>query len=217
MTGTAPKKDLVLLAADLSIEFAMRGLLWRPHDLGIRTLAFDAYRHLHHDPGCLNESAEFLRSFLRSHAFAIVVFDREGCGRADLSAEKLEAQVESRLGQNGWGERICAIVIDPELEQWVWGDSPEVDRVVGWLGRAPGLRSWLRTQGLLGEGQKKPPRPKEALEAALRVVGKPRSASLYEELARTVPLGPCTDRSFVKLLGALRGWFDAAHCREGEP
>jgi hypothetical protein len=217
MTGAAPKKDLVLLAADLSIELGMRGLLSRPHDLGIRRLAFDAYRHLHHDPGCLNESAEFLRPFLRSHEFAIVVFDREGCGRANLSAEKLEAQVEARLGQNGWGERNCVIVIDPELEQWVWGDSPVVDRVVGWHGRTPGLRSWLRTQGLLGEGQKKPDRPKEALKAALRVVGKAWSASLFDQLARAVPLEPCTDRSLVKLLGALRGWFDAAHWREGQP
>jgi hypothetical protein len=203
-------RDLVLLAADLNIEHAMRGLLLRQQDLGIRGVAFETFRHMHHDPGCLNESAQFLRPFLRSHAFAIVVFDREGCGRADFAPEQLEAQVERRLGQNGWEERNCVIVIDPELEQWVWGDSPEVDRVVGWHGRVPGLRPWLRAQGLLGDGQKKPRRPKEALEAALRVVGKPRSASLYEQLAGAVPLGPCTDRGFVKLLETLRGWFGAA-------
>ena len=30
--------------------------------------------------------------------------------------------VETDLSRNGWADRTKAIVIDPELEVWVWGD-----------------------------------------------------------------------------------------------
>jgi len=207
MMPERPRTDLVVLAADSNIEFALRGLLSRPHDLGIRPLSVDYFRHMHHDPGCLTESHEFLRPFLRSHAFAVVVFDRQGCGREAMSAAQIEAEVEARLTKNGWATRGTAIAIDPELEQWVWTRSPEVDRILGWVGRDPSLRAWMRAQGLLGENQAKPPRPKDAMEAALRLAGKARSASLYEQLGRSVPIAVCEDRAFSKLQRLLRGWF----------
>lgn len=207
MTSAPFPKDLVVLAADSNIEFAIRGLLSRPHDLGIRPVSVDYFRHQHHDPGCCNESQEFLRPFLRSHSYALVVFDREGCGREAMPAAQIETGLEQRLAMNGWGGRGAAIAIDPELEQWVWSRSPEVDRTLGWFGREPSLRMWLLAEGMLGEGQAKPAEPKEAMEAALRLAGKARSASLYEQLGRVVPLGACTDRAFSRLRHLLTTWF----------
>jgi len=207
MTGKALRRDLVVLAADSNIEFALRGLLANPERLGIRQVTVDFYKHPQHDPGCRLGSHEFLRPMLRSHAFALTVFDREGCGRSAAPAADLAAFVEKRLAQNGWEERAAAIVIDPELEQWVWRNSPEVEAVLGWAGRALTLSSWLVGNGWLGQGQRKPSKPKEALEAALRVVGKPRSSSVYEQLGRCAPLTPCDDAAFSKLHGVLRAWF----------
>ncbi|MCU0292532.1 MAG: hypothetical protein MUF10_11195 [Thermoanaerobaculaceae bacterium] len=207
MSGRVPPRDLVVLTADGNIEFTLRGLLSRPSEIGVRTLALDYFRHPHHDPGCLLGSHEFLRGFLRSHHHAIVVFDREGCGREPLPREALEEQVEQRLEQNGWGDRAIAVVINPELEQWVWSVSHAVDRSLGWHGRKPPLRSWLRERGLLLEHEVKPTRPKEALLAALRYARKPPSSSIFKQLGESVPVRGCSDPAFLKLRKTLAMWF----------
>lgn len=100
-----------------------------------------------------------------------------------------------------------AIVIDPELEAWVWSDSPEVDRIIGWSARQSSVRAWLREQGFAFKQNGKPDRPKEALEKALRIVKKQRSSALYGQIAEKVSLSRCTDRSFVKLRQTLQEWF----------
>ena len=99
-------------------------------------------------------------------------------------------------------------MLDPELEAWVWSDSPHVDDVAGWKNRRPSLRRWLISQDYLQEGATKPG-PKEALEAALRTVRKPRSASLYRQLAEKVSLRRCNDPSFLELKTVLTAWFPA--------
>jgi hypothetical protein len=55
---------------------------------------------------------------------------------------------------------------------------------LGWQGRSPDLRSWLKAKNFLQEEQTKPERPKEAMELALRTARKSRSSSLYDQLAR---------------------------------
>ncbi len=99
------------------------------------------------------------------------------------------------------------VVLDPELEAWLWSDSPQVDIVLGWAGKAPSLRSRLTERGLLAEGAVKPSRPKEAAEWALLQVRKPRPSKIYGELARKVSFERCEDPSFRRLLEILRGWF----------
>lgn len=64
-------------------------------------------------------------------------------------------------------ERTEVVVIDPELEIWVWSASPHVEDVLGWKGSTPPLRSWLCNQGLWGDDRPKPQDPKRAMEGAL--------------------------------------------------
>jgi hypothetical protein len=135
------------------------------------------------------------------------MLDREGCGRGSQSREDLEAELEERLANWGWNSRGRAILLDPELEIWAWGDSPHLDALIGWHGRTPSLREWLNLRGYLSEGQVKPARPKEALEEALKCVRKKRSSALYEQLADKVSLERCVDAAFAKLKKVLREWF----------
>lgn len=135
--------------------------------------------------------------------------DREGCGREAAGREQLEKEIEFRLDDSGWEDRAAAVVIDPELEIWVWSDSPHVDAIIGWEGRDPPLRTWLKDREFLREDQIKPLRPKEALEGALRVSRTPRSSSIYLKLAQKVSLERCIDPSFVKLKIILQEWFRA--------
>lgn len=202
------KKDLVVLVADKNMEFAIRGILSRPHALMLHNVSIDLYVHPERDPGCLSRGHDFLRPFVASHGHALVLLDHQGCGRETVPVEELEKELETRLSVFGW-QGAAAIVIAPELENWVWSDSPHVDHVLGWSGKSPTLREWLSERAYWQLGQTKPDRPKEAVEAAIRFVRKQRSSSLYFDLAAKVSLERCSDRAFLKLKSVLQSWFRA--------
>jgi hypothetical protein len=208
MTASAFEKDLMVLTADGNAEAAIRGILSRHKSLGIRPIIADFHTHPRHDPGVLGNCHEFLRAFTQDYAHALVFMDREGCGAEELDRESLEDRLRESLRRAGWDDRAEAVVFDPELEIWVWSDSPWVDKVLGWKGRDPGLRAWLCSQGLLSTGDIKPAKPKEALEKALRIAREPRSSSMYGQLARHISLNRCQDPAFLKLKGVLASWFE---------
>jgi hypothetical protein len=203
------RKDLVALVADKNMEFILRSLLGRPASLATRSIEADVFVHLERDPGCRLRAHDFLRSFQKTHDRALAVFDREGCGREAEPRSGLETEVELRLAQTGWGDRAAAVVIDPEVESWIWADSPQVDITLGWTNRVPDLRGWLVERGFQAQGGGKPSRPTEAVEEALRVVRKPRSSALYAELAARVGVEGCIDPAFLKLRRILSTWFPA--------
>ncbi|MBX6377978.1 MAG: hypothetical protein IRY95_05445 [Clostridia bacterium] len=155
----------------------------------------------------MRQAAEFLRPLRGRFAHALVLFDHHGCGREHEPAETLEIDVETRLRDSGWGEYGTAICVDPELEAWVWADSPQVAAALGWGSRAEELRPWLESRGLWRPGEAKPSDPKRAVEAALWLAHVPRSSAVYERLAERVAFRHCTDRAFRKLTDVLRRWF----------
>jgi len=164
----APRRDLVVLAADKDMELTLKGLLPRYQALGTRQIDFEIFMHPGHDPGCRAQGVEFLRNFCNQFEHAILIFDREGSGRDEQRVEDLETELEAQLVQNGWDDRAAAIALDPELEIWIWSDSIEVDQVMGWAGRDPSLRQWLADQEYFRPSHPKPVEPKTAFRAALR-------------------------------------------------
>lgn len=207
MTEYSARKDIIILVADRNMEFSVRGILNRHQSLGIRPVTYDIRVHPGHDPACLRQSHSFLQAFTRRYAYALVIFDREGCGKEKLSRETLEKEVEKHLSENGWHGRSAAIVLNPELEIWIWSDSPHVSRILGWSKRTPDLRHWLIAQGFLKEGHIKPRHPKEAVESVLKIGNKARSSSLYFQIAQKVSFSRCEDPSFLKLRTTLKQWF----------
>jgi hypothetical protein len=205
--SNAQAKDLVVLTADKNTQFALRGIFSRFHALGIRQVQPDYYIHPGHDPGVYCGGHDFLHPFIKTHAHALVFMDREGSGQDQSERTELEEQIETRLRTSGWESRARAVVIDPELDIWVWSDSPHVDSVLGWTEEEPALRIWLRQEGWLDEEQIKPSRPKEALDAALKKVRLSRSSAIYEALAKKVSLARCVDPAFVKMRAVLQQWF----------
>lgn len=197
-------KDLLCLAADKNIEAALRGLLGRPAAIGLRAVSFEVQVHPRRDPGCFHEAHEFLRPFRESYRHALVVFDRDWEGVPAQAATALEDAVRARLGGDGWAD---VVVIDPELEVWVWSDSPHVDDCLGWRERNPNLRSWLAQRDLWPAGSAKPRDPKLAVEQALAAVKLPRSSAVYGNLAGRVSVERCTDASFTRLRARLHAWF----------
>ena len=209
MTIPPQPDDLVLLVADKNMQFAVDGILNRPQSLAIRPIVWKAHVHPESDPGCLLRADAFLRPFVNRYAHAIVMLDREGCGRQQKTRRELEQEVEDILRQSGWAERAAAIVLDPELESWVWSDSPEVEMGLGWRDRNTSLRQWLVSKGLLALDCPKPLRPKEAMEETLRFLRRPRSSSIYQQIAKKVSFTRCDDPAFKKLKSILLSWFPA--------
>lgn len=201
------RKDLVALVADKNIEAVMTGLLTRTQALGIRPITFDIFVHPRRDPGCLAGAHDFLRPLGHAYHHALVLFDHEGCGREQIAPSVLADEVKEHVEAAGWAGRADAIVLAPELEVWVWSDSPHVPRCLGWADREPPLREWLAQCEHWPPGKIKPDQPKVALEAALRDVRKPRSSAIYGELARSVSLRGHTEPAFLRLVQVLQGWF----------
>ncbi|MEK7384329.1 MAG: hypothetical protein AAB262_13720 [Elusimicrobiota bacterium] len=202
---SAARSDVVILVADVCMEATVRGLLSRWKSLGIRQVQFDLYRHPEKDPGCRTHGADFLAPLRAKYEHALLMFDHEGCGDCATSAIGHEAVLGTALARS-WGDRAAALVIEPELDIWVWSRSPHVESVLGWSGRRPALRDWLVQKEFLVNATAKPSRPKEALEAALRHVKKPRSSAIYQALAEKVSLQECVDPSFARFRAILKKW-----------
>jgi len=209
------KKDLIVLVPDVDMENALTQILRRHKSLDVRPIDFEVIRYVGKaDPGCYGQSHSFLLPRFGDFEHALVIFDHEGSGQERRSAEDVEAEVAQRLRRTGWGDRADAVVIVPELEAWIWGPSPQVARTLGWRERPAALREWLEEKNLWRRGQAKPLDPKQAMEAALRELKRPRSASIYRELASKVSLRHCRDRSFRRLVQILRSWFPPSQAAE---
>jgi hypothetical protein len=133
------------------------------------------------------------------------VLDFEGCGTALPTALALEAQLDRRLHTH-WRESAKSIVIEPELDVWLWGADNAVETAIEWQA-VQRVRDWLRERGFTFETNGKPTRPKEAFEAALRVPALPRSSSLYRNIAECISLRHCKDGAFIRLREQLLQWF----------
>lgn len=179
-----------------------------PSKLGLAAVNYRIIIAPRHDGEARTRAHELLRPFVRTARYALVVFDREGCG-SNSHREELENQTLAKLTENGWDGRASVVVIDPELEVWVWSGSPKVDATLGWSGRRTPLRDELKKRGFLASGKFKPQQPKSAMLWALREARKPRSSSLFKELAGEVSWERCSDPAFLKLKSTLETWFTA--------
>jgi len=209
---TSGELDLVMLVPGEDERALFRTVLTsRPESLGIRRITFELLKSPNRDPGCFHDGPGILKTYSTRARYALVVLDYEGSGRDTLEQAETPAGIaddlRARLERFGWLGRAEALIIEPELEVWVWGDSPHVDRALGWERRDPRLRRWLLNEGLWNQGAAKPARPKECMERALREVHKPRSSALYADLASIVSLERCRDPSFLRFRDIVCQWF----------
>ncbi|MFW5732018.1 MAG: methylation-associated defense system protein MAD4 [Planctomycetota bacterium] len=213
------KRDLFVVVADLDAENVMKALLSRRQEaLGV-SLQFnpdrppqgDLLRYQGRDSGCYRKAVDLLRPPQRTHRHAILCFDHHGSGAERQAAEQTEADLERQLHASGWQHgSVAVIVIEPELESWVWANSPQVADALGWRHEDGELRTFLQSQGFWEPRVAKPSDPKAAMDAALRQKNQPGGrASIFSRLASKVSVRGCEDRAFIKLADTLRRWFPA--------
>jgi hypothetical protein len=198
--------DLLVLVPDTNIRETFKSLLARTPSLGTSEFTFDFIMHQKHDPGVFNGSGEILRAVQDEFRFALVVLDTAWAGSPGNSADTI-AKIERDLERCCLNDRVGVVAIEPELEVWLWSDSPKVYSEIG-LQRSEVIemanhddRSWWPEDAL------KPSHPKELLEEVLVRSHRPRSSSLYGEVARKVSLSRCRDSQFVRLKRILQEWF----------
>lgn len=174
-------KDLVVLGPDKNMQFLFEGLLSKAAALGVRTPTHQLDTHLLRDSGCL-DADEFLESQSGRYAHAIVVTNGERSGRTNMGRAALEAQIEGKLESSGWGQRACAIVVDPGIGRWLLEHS---------------------FRELWSPGTAVQP----VLEAALRRKKIPQSPELYRALGIQLVDEGESDPAWQKILATLKDWF----------
>ncbi|RME72381.1 MAG: hypothetical protein D6784_13620 [Chloroflexi bacterium] len=201
--------NLIVLVADTDAEWVVRTLLeYRHRALGIPRLTFKVIRHPMRDNGVYHQAVTILRPYLQQAEYALVLLDREGSGQEHQSAEQIENILETALQENGWRQpdgrsRAGVIVLDPELEIWVWSSSPHVPRI---LGVSSEQLEAILSRRFPRQANGKPARPKEAMLAVLKESQRPFSARIFQELASRVSLRT-KERAFTKFCRLLQQWF----------
>lgn len=204
------KDDLLVLVADAQTQATVETLLEKRRDaLDIREIAYKVERHPDNDSGVYNEAHKFLQSRKHQYSKFLVVWDEEWyTGKNPLSAEAQERKVSENMMANGFDAGdFRAVVISPELEAWVWGNSAKIPEIL--------RSSWEKIRGLgvseklWDTGKPKPQRPKELLEAVLKPQKRPSSASIFKELAVAVSFKNCEAPAFQRFRATLREWFPA--------
>lgn len=202
-------RDCIFLVADSTIKAMLTGFLAREgfhQSLGCRRFGFDPSKDVvvepGRDPGVYTRGHELLSGFAATHARAVVILDAEWDGSP--GAEQIQKKIGADLAPT-WPDHLV-VVLDPEIEAWIWQDNPHVAGALGASDYGE-LRAMIEKQGFWEADELKPRRPKEAVEFALKQARIPRSASLYGQLAGKVSTKACEDPAFDLLRAGLRGWF----------
>lgn len=203
-------RDCIFLVADSTIQAMLKGFLGREgchFSLGCAPFQFDAARDVivdpTRDPGVYTRGHELLSVFTKTHRRAIVILDAdwEGSPGADVIRSKIEDNLRSV-----WSEYMV-VVLDPEIEAWIWQDNHHVVTALGAENYAT-LRQDIEAKGFWSPGAIKPHRPKEAVEFALKRAKIPQSAALYGRIAGKVSIAACEDLALRHLKEGLMRWFE---------
>ena len=207
-------RDCLFLVADKNMEGMLKGFFSRDafhHVMGCGHFDFDCRQdlvvaHGQNDPGLYTRANEFLQPYASTHRHAVVIVDTEWDGSPGKDA--ILHRMLGHLNNAGWSDDCgCAVVIAPELENWVWQDSPHVCSALSFDGTFAALRTALENQGFWQQDEAKPDRPKEAVEWVLRQSRKGRSSEIYQQLAMRVTARGCTDTAFHALRNSFLRWF----------
>lgn len=209
------KRPCVILVADSNMAATFRGYFKRDGwNLSIGCSHFDINTDVGadllvdeggNDPGVYTKGHELLRPYQNSHHRALVVLDCEWEGSPGKVA--IVERITACLVASGWAEdAVKVIAIEPELENWLWQDKPQVADVLRYKGDKS-LRQHLADNDLWPADAAKPPRPKEAAEWVLKQTKQPRSSSIYQKLAEHISIKGCTDAAFVEMHAAFLTWF----------
>ncbi|MBI4909320.1 MAG: hypothetical protein HY820_37220 [Acidobacteria bacterium] len=120
-------RDLFVYTADADAVAVVRVVLAKC------PLTHKVEPHEGRDSGMIKDGPETIRRKLRKDEYgkAILLWDHHGSGREATPPQKAERNLALRLEYCTWKDRSAAIVVVPELEEWLWQDPRAIERFYG--------------------------------------------------------------------------------------
>lgn len=209
-------RDCMFYVADTNMAEAFKGFLSRPQfhkSLGCGPFEFDSLHDIGRaegrtDGGLWRHAGGLCKGFLQTHRRLVVCLDRDFGGSPGQA--QIRSDIEGQLFAVGWQpDAFKVLVIDPELEQWIWQDNIHVQNALHHTGNQT-LRAMLLASGEWPAGKVKPVDPKGVLERIVRAnLGGNRSSAIYSKITSRVSVGSCQDGEFIALKLQLSNWFPA--------
>jgi hypothetical protein len=207
-------KDLFVLTADSDMQALMRAVLARHRDLRIHPITFEVQRFTGRDSGMVKEGPETARVLVKKAEYSrlILVWDHHGSGWHALRVEEAVTRIQKRLDGVTWADRSAAVVVVPELEEWLWHCPATIARLLE-LNAAEFDDVTARAAAQIERSRERccRERPKELFESIL--YRKRRRGPLPEDfktLGSSANLANWTgSETFDRFVGILRAWFPA--------
>ena len=201
-------KDLFVFVADADAQAVLKTVLQRHQSLQIRPITFDVDRHTMRDNGMVRDGPELLGLRLKKSEYerVLLVWDYAGSGQRS-DATECAAAVRARLEQVSWRDRCAAVVIVPELEEWLWHNPASIAKV---LNVSAADLNQTADDGPMKPLLEEPPKEKfeRVLYRQLRCKPLPRD---FERIAQTASLAQWRNSSsFALSCDVLRAWFPVA-------
>lgn len=206
-------RDCIFLLADKNMQAAFEGFFSREavhQSLGCGAFRFDPRRDIavaagDNDPGLYTRGHELLRPYQKTHRRAVVVLDAQWDGSPGEAL--IRQHLTDQISSTGWAtDHFAVIVIDPELENWIWQPNDHVAKGLG-FSSSNELMADTDLQTAWPQGQDKPSLPKKTLEVLLQKKSIPRSSAIYKQITSKVSVKRCQDSAFRQLVALLQKWF----------
>jgi hypothetical protein len=83
-----------------------------------------------HDSGIVKDGPELVRSNIKKNAYSkvLLLWDQQGSGWEKLDPLVCQEKIMTRLRGVSWKDHSAAIVICPELEEWLWHDPSAIQK-----------------------------------------------------------------------------------------
>lgn len=207
------KRDCAFYVADKTMRDTFEGFLSREDrclQLGCGHFDFVPSEDLffaggQNDPGIFTRGGALVSSLINTHKKLVIALDCDWDGSPGQA--EILSKVTNQLHQGGWAPQdVLVIAIEPELEQWIWQDSPVLAAELR-MNAPQGLKAMLGQRGLWPAEAAKPPSPKDLFIQLRRENNVKLSSSIFKRIASKVPVAACEDGEFRRLLAQLRAWF----------
>jgi len=203
-------KDIFVLTADTDAKVVMQAVLKRHHSIGIRPVTFDVDRHVMRDSGVINYGPEFVRKLKGKYRKVLLVWDHHGSGWDYIEPQECTEKIQECLELITWHGNSGAVVLVPELEEWLWHNEASLCKLLGIS--TQDLQNWIEEYAMkksITVAHTKREQPKELFEFVC--VDKARrtiSPKDFEMIASTASLIDWQNsQSFNEIVNLLRNWF----------
>jgi hypothetical protein len=124
-------QDLYVLAADADAKALLDEILGSRHrSFGMREISFYVERSTSRDWGMVIDGPERVRGKKALYNKLVLIWDYHGSGwetkNKKVAPPECQSRIIKRLAGVSWKDNSAAIILVPELEEWLWRDPESI-------------------------------------------------------------------------------------------